>query len=129
MAMKVFIVEHQLPVQQQIAEAVAAAEGLAVVRTERERGAALRWLQEHPGDWDIAVVDFLLEEDFGQEFLHACRAANANGRVVAFSDAPAATVLLRWLEEGAETVIGRRRLGDLQGCLQRLSHEAAAEIG
>ncbi len=72
----------------------------AAVTTEAE---ALLWLDEHPGAWDLAIVDLVLDQGSGLGVL--VRAKKSLGvRVVVFSDFVTPGIRARCTSAGADAV-------------------------
>ena len=74
------------------------------VATEAE---AYQWLDEHARDWDLAVVDLVLEQGTGFGVVRRCREASPNGKAVVFSSFVSPAVREHLLELGADAVIDK----------------------
>lgn len=69
--------------------------------TENE---ATAWLQDHPTDWDLAVVDLVLRDGSGFNVVRRYREANEGARIVVLSDYATLNIKLRCVELGADAV-------------------------
>ncbi|MBC5767285.1 response regulator [Ramlibacter albus] len=69
--------------------------------TENE---ATAWLQEHPHDWDLAVIDLVLRDGSGFNVVRRYREANETARIVVLSDYATLNIKLRCVELGADAV-------------------------
>ena len=69
--------------------------------TESEAAA---WLDEHPHDWDLAVIDLVLRDGSGFNVIRRYRDANENARIVVLSDYATLNIKLRCVELGADAV-------------------------
>jgi DNA-binding NarL/FixJ family response regulator len=74
---------------------------VATLRTEAE---AILWLQEHPGAWDLALIDLILEQGTGMGVLPRARAAAPGAQVVVWSDYATPGVRRHCQKLGADAV-------------------------
>lgn len=61
LALKAFIVEDNLPIRESLTEALAELAGIETMGHAATEKAAVRWLSDPANDWDIAIVDLVLE--------------------------------------------------------------------
>lgn len=104
MDLRVFVVEDQRNMHALIAELFAAIGGLRVVATATTEAEALLWVDEHPGEWDLAVVDLVLNEGSGMGVITRCRAAHPQGHVAVLSSYATPAIREHCLALGAEAV-------------------------
>ncbi len=84
--MKVLLVEDSKEIQSQlrsILEAIPATELVGVIATQQQ---ASDWLERHPGDWDLAVVDLFLSGGHGFDVLRSCRGRLPHQKAVVLSN-------------------------------------------
>jgi CheY-like chemotaxis protein len=74
------------------------------VATEAE---AYQWLGEHTKDWDLAVVDLVLEQGTGFGVVQRCRESSPHGKAVVFSSFVSPAVRDHLLAMGADAVIDK----------------------
>lgn len=77
---------------------------VAVIATAQE---ATRWLQAHPGGWDLAVVDIFLKQGHGFEVLRHCAPCGARQRVVVLSNYTREPARSSALAQGAAAVFDK----------------------
>ena len=77
---------------------------VAYAATEAE---ACLWLAEHPGGWDLAIVDLILEEGSGMGVISKCKASPGRGRIVVFSSYATPGVRQHCLRLGADAVFDK----------------------
>jgi DNA-binding response OmpR family regulator len=65
---------------------------------------AAQWLDEHPADWDLAVIDLVLRDGSGFNVIRRYREANERARIVVLSDYATLNIKLRCVELGADAV-------------------------
>lgn len=85
MAIRVFLVEdvpQMHGVLQDLLSTIGDFDVRGAASTEAE---AKLWLQEHPGGWDLALVDLILEQGSGMGVIQRCK-ATGSGKVVVLSD-------------------------------------------
>jgi DNA-binding NarL/FixJ family response regulator len=69
--------------------------------------AATRWLGEHAGDWDLAIVDLFLRQGSGLGVLQACTSRRANQKVVVLSNYATPDIRRRCAEFGVDAVFDK----------------------
>jgi len=74
---------------------------LAVLGSEDQ---AMAWFLEHPGAWDLAVVDLALKDGSGMNVIHRCNQIRTAGMVVVLSENVTPGVEERCKQVGADWV-------------------------
>jgi DNA-binding NarL/FixJ family response regulator len=116
MAVRVFLVEDQKPMQELIRDLLDSVGGFDVVGSACNETSATEWLMRHPGGWDLAIFDLLLGEGSGFTLLTRCR--KEPGNVLVFSDFVTPVVRQRCIRLGADGVISKAEFGELRAYLQ-----------
>jgi DNA-binding NarL/FixJ family response regulator len=102
---RIFLVEdakHMQGVLGELLQTVGQFEIVANMATEAE---ARLWIEEHPGAWDIAVIDLILEQGTGMGVISRARAAAGDGgRVVVLSDYATPGIRQHCIDLGADAV-------------------------
>lgn len=121
MTLRVFLVEDSQNARSLIQEALQAIGNVRVLGSAATEAEAIDWLQEHLGEWDLAILDLVLEQGSGLGVLGRTGKLAARGRLVVFSgfvtrglrehcsalgadlvfDKADAAPFLRWLNEAA----------------------------
>lgn len=106
MTVRVFLVEDMLHVRSVLADLLASVGDFRLVRAIGTEAEARLWLAEHPGDWDLAIVDLVLDQGSGMGVIpHARAAADRHGGCVAvFSDYASDGIRAHCLRLGADAV-------------------------
>ncbi len=102
MSLKVFIVEDNPVIRENLVETLhelADAKTVAVATNEAE---GVRWLQSQSADWDLAVVDLFLKEGTGLGVIQACKDRSLSKKVVVFSNYATRDVRERCMQMGAD---------------------------
>jgi two-component system OmpR family response regulator len=117
MAVRVFLVEDQKPIQGVIRDLLDEIGGFEVVGVEEGETSATDWLHRHRGGWDLAIFDLMLTEGSGFTLLSRCNDPAA-GHVLIFSDFVTPVVRQRCLRLGADGVFSKADFGGLRDWLQ-----------
>jgi DNA-binding NarL/FixJ family response regulator len=73
-------------------------------RTEAE---AILWLTDHPGGWDLAVLDLVLDQGTGMGVIVHAKRSPSPGKVIVFSDYASPGIEQHCLRLGADAVIAK----------------------
>jgi CheY-like chemotaxis protein len=109
--LRVFLVEDLQRMRGLLGELFTSIGGFQVVASASTEAEANLWLDEHPGGWDVAVVDLVLEEGAGMNVIRRCKADPAGGRIVVFSSYATPGVRQHCLELGADAVFDKSETG------------------
>jgi DNA-binding NarL/FixJ family response regulator len=116
MAVRVFLVEDQKPMQGLIRDLLDEIGGFELVGVEESETSATDWLHRHRGGWDLAIFDLMLAEGSGFTLLSRCKDPAAGG-VLIFSDFVTPAVRQRCLRLGAHGVFSKADFGGLRAWL------------
>jgi DNA-binding NarL/FixJ family response regulator len=100
----VFLVEDLQRMRGLLADLFASMGGLRVVGSASTEAEAKLWLDDHPGGWDVAVIDLVLDQGAGMEVIRRCKAEPNGGKVVVFSSYATPGVRQHCLDLGADAV-------------------------
>lgn len=106
-ALTVFLVEDNPLIQAHLVPALhdlACAEVLAAVQTEDE---AVKWLAQHKGGWDLAVVDLFLKQGNGIGVVNWTCGRNPDQKVVVLTNYATPETRNRCLHSGADAVFDK----------------------
>jgi DNA-binding NarL/FixJ family response regulator len=106
----VFIVEDSLPVQSALKELIESVGGWKVVAIAGGETQATDWLHKHRREWDVAVLDLLLQEGSGFGLIQRCRAEHPQGRIVVFSEYATPALKDKCIAIGASAVFLKSEL-------------------
>lgn len=105
--LKVFLVEDLQRMRGLLADLFSSMGGLQIVGSSSTEAEAKLWLDDHPGGWDVAVIDLVLDQGSGMEVIRRCKAEAGGGKVVVFSSYATPGVRQHCLELGAEAVFDK----------------------
>jgi DNA-binding NarL/FixJ family response regulator len=117
MAVRVFFVEDQKPMQELVRGLLESVGGFELVGVASSETAATDWLYRHAGEWDLAILDLLLAEGSGFTLITRCQ-KEAGGAVLVFSDFVTPGVRQRCIRLGADGVISKGEFRELRAYLQ-----------
>jgi DNA-binding NarL/FixJ family response regulator len=103
----VFLVEDLLRMRGLLGDLFTSMGGIRVVGATSTEAEAKLWLDDHPGGWDVAVVDLVLDQGAGMEVIRRCKADPNGGRIVVFSSYATPGVRQHCLELGADAVFDK----------------------
>ena len=107
MALRVFLVDDLISMHSLMRDLFAAVGGVELVATASSEGEAKLWLEDHPGAWDVAVLDLVLQHGSGMGVIGPCREARADGQVAVFSSYVTPVIREHCLALGADAVFGK----------------------
>lgn len=105
--MRVFLVEDLQRMRGLLTDLFASIGGFRVVATSSTEAEANLWLQDNPGQWDLAIVDLVLEQGAGMNVVRTCKADPNGGRIVVFSSYASPGVRQHCLDIGADAVFDK----------------------
>jgi DNA-binding NarL/FixJ family response regulator len=85
MELRVFLAEDLASMHALIGELLAAMGGLRLAGTAATEAEAMLWLDDHPGEWDLCIVDLMLDQGSGFGVIAHAAAMRGQGRILAFS--------------------------------------------
>lgn len=104
MDLRVFLVEDLQRMRGLLGDLFASIGGFRVVAAASTEAEANLWLDDHPGAWDVAIVDLVLEQGAGMNVIRRCKADPNGGRIVVFSSYASPGVRQHCLDLGADAV-------------------------
>lgn len=105
--LRAYIVEDNATIRENLIgtlEELASVETVGVAETEED---GKRWLQQHPNDWDVAIVDLFLRQGSGLGVLEACRHRGITQRMVVLSNYATPDVRMRCAQLGVDAVFDK----------------------
>lgn len=73
MPLHLVLIEDHAEFREQLRNRLQAIEDVRVIHAESTAGAAIEWLQRHPHEWDVLVVDLFLAKGHGFQVLSAVK--------------------------------------------------------
>ena len=107
MALAVFLVEDNPRIRENLIPALKELGSASVMATAESEAEAIGWLARHKGQWDLAVVDFLLKQGTGLGVVQWCNGRHSNQRVVVLTNNASTDVRGSCLAAGANRVFDK----------------------
>ena len=128
MTVRVFLVEDMQQVQALLADLLASLGDFRLVGSKATEAEAKLCLAEHPGAWDLAVIDLVLDQGSGMGVIpRAADVAARNGaNVVVFSDYASDGIRGHCLKLGADAVFLKSQMHEFMDYCSELGGLAAA---
>lgn len=118
--LRVFLVEDNPVLQHAFADALQAIGAKVTGRATDERS-AIEWLQAHPQEWDVAIVDLFLARGSGVGVLRAAAERQRRQKVLVLTNYITADMRSRCFALGANGVFDKStQQGELMSLLQLL---------
>lgn len=105
--LRVFLVEDLQRMRSLMKDLFASMGRFHVVAAAGTEAEARLWLQDHPGQWDLAIVDLVLEQGAGMNVVRHCADDPGGGSIVVFSSYATPGVRQHCLDLGADAVFDK----------------------
>lgn len=115
---RVFLVEDSASMQELMEQLLVRVGPFAIVGTARSELEATDWLQQHPGEWDLAIVDLVLAMGSGFNVLRRCEEFGAGAKAIVASNYLSPAVALKCGGLGADASFSKDDLRGLTAYLQ-----------
>ncbi|RZJ27157.1 MAG: response regulator transcription factor [Haliea sp.] len=113
MASKAYIVEDNDLIRDNLVETLTELAGVQTIGYSSTEAGACDWLDHHPGDWDLLVIDLFLEQGTGLGVLRRCLQRAAVQKVVVLSNYATDEMRSRCLACGADAIFDKSTELDL----------------
>lgn len=120
MEVRLFLVEDLYTTHDLLEAVFATLGGISLVGAEGTEAEANLWLLEHPGAWDIALIDLVLAQGSGMSVIRRARELHPPGKVAVFSAYASPAVCSHCLGLGADVVFSKADTGEF---VAWLSHQ------
>lgn len=106
MSVRVFLVEDMVHMQGIVTDLLADVGDFRLAGACATEAEAKLWLTEHPGAWDLAIIDLVLDQGSGMGVVSHARscAGEDGGRIIVFSDYASDGIRDHCLRLGADAV-------------------------
>jgi DNA-binding NarL/FixJ family response regulator len=127
MTIRVFLVEDMKQVQGILLDLLSSIGDFQLVAAVGTEAEAKLWLAEHAGEWDLAIIDLVLEQGSGMSVVPRARqsALGAGGNVVVFSDYASDNIRSHCLHLGADAVFLKSEMREFMDYCSELGGLAA----
>lgn len=105
--LRLFLVEDSPVIRENLSATLEEILNAKVVGTAETESQAIKWLNGHPGEWDVAIVDIFLREGSGLGVLAFCGERRNDTRIVVLSNYATRSMRERCLELNADRVFDK----------------------
>lgn len=112
MGVRVLLVEDLPQMQGVVLDLLATLGDFKLVKSVSTEAEANLWLDENPGQWDLAVIDLILEQGTGLGVVARARNRPSGTKVVVFSDYATEGIRKHCIKLGADAAF--RKGADMQ---------------
>jgi DNA-binding NarL/FixJ family response regulator len=127
---RVFLVEDMKQIQGVVTDLLSILGDFEVVGMVGTEAEAKLWLDENAGDWDLAIVDLVLDQGSGLAVVPKARAAaHADAQVVVFSDYASGGIRAHCEKLGADAVFLKSEMREFMNYCSALGGLAAGAPG
>lgn len=104
---RVFLVEDRPSIRDLLNELLASLQRFHLEGIATNEAEAKLWLDEHPGAWELAIVDLILDEGSGFGVIERARRVAPSSTIVVFSGYVSPGVHQHCMDLGASAVIDK----------------------
>jgi two-component system, OmpR family, response regulator len=126
---RVFVVDDLQHMRALLADVFAGDDRFQVVGTAGGEGEAKLWLEDHPAQWDIAVIDLMLADGSGFGVIGRARATHLHGCICVLSSYLSETIERHCLNLGADVAFDKANSSDFLRWVARVSNSLGDSAG
>jgi DNA-binding NarL/FixJ family response regulator len=115
---RVFLVEDSRNMQSALGDLLDSLGGFALAGQAFGETQATAWSEQHAQDWDLAIVDLVLENGSGFHLFQRMLRENPKGRVVVFSEYATPVLKQKCMALGAHAVFRKSELPEFTRYLE-----------
>jgi two-component system OmpR family response regulator len=128
MTLRVFIVEDSRPAREALSELLDSLDGFRVVGTVGTETDATEWLSEHRRNWDVAILDLMIDGGSGFNLIRRAKQSPDAGKTVVFSAYATPVIAQRCMDLGADAAFGKLEADRLLTYLEDLRIQDTGRI-
>jgi two-component system, OmpR family, response regulator len=125
MTIRVFLVEDFRNMEELVSELLSSLGGMELVGSAATEAEAKLWLDENPGEWDVTLVDLVLQVGSGLDVIARAKRTSPSGLVAVFSSFVSPAVDDHCIRLGADIVCHKEHPETLVKWLVDLKAEPA----
>jgi DNA-binding NarL/FixJ family response regulator len=105
--LKTYIVEDNVTIRENLVGTLEELTSISAIGFAETEAEAVRWLGDHGGEWELAIVDLFLKQGSGLGVLQACTARRPNQKVVVLSNYATPEIRRRCAQFGVDAVFDK----------------------
>lgn len=102
--LRVYLVEDSPLIRANLIDTLEELAPIEVVGSAESEEDALKWIDDHPADWDLLIVDMFLKSGSGSGVLRHCRDRDPERKAVVFTNYATPDMRQHCLKLGADVV-------------------------
>jgi two-component system, OmpR family, response regulator len=106
-SLRIFLVEDSQTIRVTLMDMLTDLADARLAGTAEQQSDAIAWLNDHPDEWDVAIVDMLLKRGSGFPVLRACATRSSKQRVLVLSNYVTPEVRTQALRLGVDRVFDK----------------------
>ena len=106
-ALITYLVEDNLTVLDNLVETLNEVADVKIAAHSATQAEAIRWLEMHDGQWDLAIVDLFLKQGSGLGILAGCRNRSQHQKIVVLTNYATPEIRERAAALGADDVFDK----------------------
>lgn len=107
MNLRVFLVEDNLTIRLRLMDMLTDLVDARLVGIAEQENDAVQWLNKHPDDWDVAIVDIFLKSGSGLPVVSACTGRSPKQRVLVLTNYATPEIRTQAYHLGADRVFDK----------------------
>ncbi|RYH18967.1 MAG: response regulator [Alcaligenaceae bacterium] len=105
--LKTYVVEDNATIRENLVATLEELTSISPVGFAETEADARKWLQTHPGEWELAIVDLFLQQGSGLGVLQECLMRQPCQKVVVLTNYATPEIRRRCAELGVDTVFDK----------------------
>ena len=129
-ALITYLVEDNLTVLDNLVETLNEVADVKIAAHSATQAEAIRWLEMHDGQWDLAIVDLFLKQGSGLGILAGCRNRSQHQKIVVLTNYATPEIRERAAALGADDVFDKSTEIDqlIAYCIQQTRSLASTQL-
>ncbi len=120
MSVRVLLVEDILTSRSIVPDLLCRLGGIELAARTKGHAQSRAWLEQHAGEWDLVVIDLVMDGWWCSDVIRCARSTHPAGRLVVFSSMAAPEVQARCVACGADAAFPKMQVGDFAAWLDTL---------
>lgn len=129
-ALITYLVEDNLTVLDNLVETLKEIADVKIAAHSATQAEAIRWLESHDGNWDLAIIDLFLKQGTGLGILAGCRNRASYQKIVVLSNYATPEIRERAAALGADAVFDKSTELDelIAYCIQQTKNLGSQQL-
>ena len=127
MSLRTYLVEDNPTIRDNLIATLEELTAVKAIGTSDSENESTTWLQNHPDEWDLAILDLFLKQGSGLGVLSGCQDRKPHQKIVVLSNYATPDIRRRCAQLGVDAVFDKSNEieGLIDFCEQQSGREAA----